>query len=467
VKDVEIVPANAVEAGQHRVVFIGLNTVFGNLDHLPWHLIRYGQRVRNHEVSLTQYGGETMIQIQHAGRHDTLRRLAFSPRIRRCLDRVEQRDFVLHRVARDQSPQILEPARRLLKLASDATVDTLLARNPDLIHVAEARDGNSVKQGIIALLPLNADGVQAVTDGRFSGLSPDPAWISAPGDPVGAIYIWLVHMPNAFGRLLGAMATAVESLTNAPVPIFSRAVNPGSVRVHRTAGLLRARSFFPACAEDLHVVFPEKDLARPKKPVLSVEIARTIEDIFQVFAVRSATYIAEQFCLYSEEFDGNDFCSTHFVGKVDGDAAGCVRLRFFDGFAKLERLAVRAEYRNSRLAYKLVRAALEHCRLKGYRRIYGHSRLDLIRFWRVFGFRPIEHRPEFSFANVRYREILLEQPAHPDAIDPNVDPKVIIRPEGAWDRPGPFDQPPTPDNALRQKLISQRTRTVARAQVVA
>jgi predicted GNAT family N-acyltransferase len=408
-----------------------------------------------------------MIQIQHVGKHGTLRRLAFSSKIRRCLDRVEQRDFLLRRVERHECSDALAPARRTLKLASDATVDVLLARNPNLIHLAEARDGHATKSGLIALLPLNAAGLDALAAGGFSGLAPDPGWIAPPGVTPEAIYIWLVHMPHAFGRLLGAMATAVGSLTDTPVPIFSRAVNAASTHVHRTAGLMPARTVFPNCAADLHVVFPEKAIAKPHKPVLSVDIARTIEDIFQVFAVRSATYIAEQFCLYSEEFDGNDFCSTHFVGRVDGDAAGCVRLRFFDGFAKLERLAVRAEYRNSRLAYQLVRAALEHCRLKGYRRVYGHSRLDLIRFWRVFGFRPIEHRPEFSFANVRYREILLEQPAHPDAIDPSVDPKVIIRPEGAWDRPGPFDQPPTPDNGLRQKLIAQRTRTVARTPVVA
>ena len=217
----------------------------------------------------------------------------------------------------------------------------------------------------------------------------------------------------------------------------------------------------------MRVALPERALEVPRRPVLDVRIARSVEDIFQVFSVRSATYIAEQFCLYGEEFDGNDFCSTQFLGTVDGDAAGCLRLRFFDGFAKLERLAVRAEYRQSRLAYQLVRAAITHCQKKGYRKVLGHSRLDLVRFWRVFGFKPIESRPGFSFANVKYTEILLDLDADPTAVTIDADPMVVIRPEGAWDRPGPFDLSASALDPRRKQLLAERTRTIRRQDIVA
>ena len=46
----------------------------------------------------------------------------------------------------------------------------------------------------------------------------------------------------------------------------------------------------------------------------------------KIFSIRAATYLSEQPCLYSEEFDGNDFCASHLIGYVDGDPAGCVRM---------------------------------------------------------------------------------------------------------------------------------------------
>src|SRR5207244_3307277 len=77
---------------------------------------------------------------------------------------------------------------------------------------------------------------------------------------------------------------------------------------------------------------------------LSVRVARTVEDLLKCFSVRAATYMAEQACPFDEEFDGNDFCATHFIGEIAGEPAGCLRVRHFAGFVKIERLAVRQEY---------------------------------------------------------------------------------------------------------------------------
>jgi hypothetical protein len=119
------------------------------------------------------------------------------------------------------------------------------------------------------------------------------------------------------------------------------------------------------------------------------------------------------------------------------------------------------------LAYQLVRAALVHCKMKGYTKILGHSRLDLVRFWKVFGFRPIEGRPSFAFANVKYVEILLEQEVDDTVIQIDVDPMVIIRPEGAWSELGPFDKSIAANDPLRNQLLMQRTRTINRQKILA
>ena len=123
----------------------------------------------------------------------------------------------------------------------------------------------------------------------------------------------------------------------------------------------------------------------------------------RVMTIRSAVYMAEQECPYDEEFDGNDFSATHLIGYVGNEPAACLRIRYFADFAKMERLAVRQEFRKTRLAFKVVRAGIELCRTKGYRRIYGHSQKRLLNFWSRFGFKPFEGEPRVRLLRFRLR----------------------------------------------------------------
>jgi len=169
-------------------------------------------------------------------------------------------------------------------------------------------------------------------------------------------------------------------------------------------------------------------------------VARTLNDLMQVIALRAAVYMAEQDCPFGEEFDGNDFCGVHLLGSFDDEPAGCIRARFFADFAKLERLAVRREFRRSSLAFDLVRAGIELCRVKGYRKIYGHAQDRLVPFWRRFGARPVEPKRPLTFSDFSYTEMLLETEPHPDALSLASDPYVLIRPEGEWHRPGVLER---------------------------
>src|SRR6476660_10273299 len=83
-------------------------------------------------------------------------------------------------------------------------------------------------------------------------------------------------------------------------------------------------------------------------------VAASMTDLMQVVAIRAAAFLAEQNCPYAEEFEGNDFCALHLIGAVNDEPAACLRVRFFADFAKLARLAVRREYRRSRLAFDIL-----------------------------------------------------------------------------------------------------------------
>jgi predicted GNAT family N-acyltransferase len=172
---------------------------------------------------------------------------------------------------------------------------------------------------------------------------------------------------------------------------------------------------------------------------ITVRIARDPNDLMLVTAIRSAVYLAEQDCPIEEEFDGNDLVAAHFIGFVGKEPAGCLRVRFFGEFAKVERLAVRHQYRRSRLSFKLVQASVEYVRRKGFKKIYGQAQDRLVDFWAHFGAKPLGHNRKLTFSDFSYTEMVLDLEPGNDAITLDSDPYMIIRPEGDWDRPGVLD----------------------------
>jgi hypothetical protein len=129
----------------------------------------------------------------------------------------------------------------------------------------------------------------------------------------------------------------------------------------------------------------------------------------------------------------------HLIGYIDGEPAACLRARFFADFVKLERLAVRHEFRNSRMAFAIVRAGIEMARKKGFRRIYGHAQDRYVKFWAHFGAKPLGPDRTLVFSDFSYTEMVIELEPHPDAITVDSDPYVIIRPEGEWHHAGALD----------------------------
>ena len=155
----------------------------------------------------------------------------------------------------------------------------------------------------------------------------------------------------------------------------------------------------------------------------------------RVMTIRSAVYMAEQECPYDEEFDGNDFSATHLIGYVGDEPAGCLRIRYFADFAKSSVLRFAANSARRALAFQLVRAGIELCRAKGYRRIYGHAQKRLLNFWA--GSASARSKAAGNlFLRLRLRRDRARHDAASQAISIGVDPYVMIRPEGRWHVPG-------------------------------
>ena len=185
--------------------------------------------------------------------------------------------------------------------------------------------------------------------------------------------------------------------------------------------------------------------ARPADPddgLLEVAVCRSLPDILQAMAVRTLVYLGEQACPYDEEYDGNDFAgTTHLILRRNGEPIGTLRVRWFAEFAKVERVAVRAEHRGGRGTLMLILAAKRLAEKKNYRQILGYGQVRLIPFWeQYFNARIRPGREGFAFSDHDHVEMVVEGAPPADALTLDSDPLVLLRPEGAWDEAGILDR---------------------------
>lgn len=347
---------------------------------------------------------------------------------------------------------LMDRARQdIPELGVNEVVHRVVSHNPDSFWAIARRENFSSKErrpeGFQAYLMLNHEGLRQLIAGTFKGTDPDTSLLASQHEKPAGIYIWCTH---AWGALSGGMSLTLQKISTPlyrDVDVYSCASTPegkytleglgftcGAVYDGITSSHVYKYSRSQPATPELPIY--DNYLPQNESTVPSVTVARTMEELSRVFAVRSAVYMAEQRCPYGEEFDGNDFTATHLLGYVGHEPAACLRIRYFANFAKLERLAVRREFRGHGLAQQVIRAGIEMCRMKGYTRIYGQSEKSLVEWYGQFGFRVPNEARELAFSEFGFVEIVLDVSVHPEAVSIETDPYIIIRPEGRWHAPG-------------------------------
>lgn len=351
---------------------------------------------------------------------------------------------------------LIPRARRAMGAgAANEVIHRVARHNPDSLWGIARRDryaaGDAAAEGYVAFLMLNEEGAEQLVAGDLDATNPPLHLLARQHEKPAAIYFWGVYAP---GMIAGGVPLAFEK-TWTPLyrdaPIFTRPVTIEGLRLADSLGFRRSALYRGKAAPKFHM-YPRGVSIKETRPVyddfldieddegVSITVVRSIEDFMRVVSVRSATFVAEQDCPYEEEFDGNDFSASHLLSYVGKEPVGCLRLRYFAGFAKLERLAVRHEYRSRHIGTRLMKAGVEFCRMKGYRRIYGRAQKDLLNYYVNMGWKPLEGSSEFFFSDYAYVEIVIDTEPNPNAIALGVDPYVLMRPEGRWDRPGVLDR---------------------------
>lgn len=393
--------------------------------------------------------------------------------VRRVAGEVERsvpfRGSAKHHLSRLETSRIAQ--RLVVFTPSEADIEALLPRardemgggaatevvlrvfrhNPDSICAIGRREsfasGVARAEGYVAYLMLNQAGMNSLFDGSLVATDPASSLLCRQSETPAGIYIWGIY---ARGVIAGGIPLTYEKVSTPryrDISLYARAATPDGRRILESVGFSLGASYRGKCLPHFHMFSrgPATQSAAPiydsyvrgaTNETVSVTVARSLEDLMRVISVRSAVYIGEQQCPYSEEFDGNDLTGINLLGYAGDEPVGCLRVRSFAGFAKLERLAVRREFRKVGLGAMLMRAGVELCRAKGYRTIYGRAEKNLLDYYIAMGWRPLEGARRVVFSDHEYVEIVFEADPCPTAISLESDPYVLMRPEGRWHVPG-------------------------------
>jgi predicted GNAT family N-acyltransferase len=361
------------------------------------------------------------------------------------------RRLVVFNVSGEQIAKLMDLARKSIPMLTSAeVVQRVASYNPDCFWAIAHRDRFNVNapvgEGYVSFLPLTRQGLTQLLDGTLDRRNPPLSVISAQHEKPAGIYVWHVYAPGKLAAGAPLVMQKMWSLHRHDVDVYSWSINSEAARFVEGMGFRLAPKLAGSTAPQFHLFRRSATRhqettfcampGRLSDPHISVRVARTVDDFMRAAVIRGAVFLGEQSCPYDEEFDGNDFTATHLVGYVGDEPAGCLRIRYFADFAKLERLVVRKEFRGRGLARGLVSFAVEFCGTKGYTRICCYAQKRLTTFWNRCGFSICDGRPELVFSDFEYVEMVRHTKRPAKTISFETDPYVVIRPEGSWQEAG-------------------------------
>lgn len=126
---------------------------------------------------------------------------------------------------------------------------------------------------------------------------------------------------------------------------------------------------------------------------ITVEKITDKERLEQSFSIRLEVFVEEQKVPPDAELDEYDLpesAAVHFLAAVDGQPAGTIRMTAYDDkTAKLQRLAVRKEYRVHHIGSALVRALEEEAKRAGYQAVLLDGQTQARKFYEKQGYTAV------------------------------------------------------------------------------
>jgi hypothetical protein len=172
------------------------------------------------------------------------------------------------------------------------------------------------------------------------------------------------------------------------------------------------------------------------------EVVKTQEQMLDALSIRAIVYMEDEGVAARLAFDGNDFQATHVVGYDGDEPFAAIRIRWFNGFAKLERMAMRKAFRNARVVRTFLDFVFSHIARKGYPTVLTHAAPVYARLWcKLYKWEEVTHKEPAHFKGHEepYVELVKHLDVPANAITADTDVTTLYRVEGAWDRPSSFE----------------------------
>lgn len=196
---------------------------------------------------------------------------------------------------------------------------------------------------------------------------------------------------------------------------------------------------------------------------IRVELA-TSEELYKAAkAVRKQVFVKEQGIPKDKEFDGNDFCSAHVVAYIQKRhrklPIGTMRIRFFSDFVKFERMAVTRNFRKTNVSEAIMQYGFDYVSQKGYRKIYGMCKQELLPRWQQCGYHEIKGADKIEQNGMTLIPICCDIPENARALTIVSHPSLLTAKEGDWYKKVQDDRKPSGLDMVLMKLKQLREKS--------
>ena len=120
---------------------------------------------------------------------------------------------------------------------------------------------------------------------------------------------------------------------------------------------------------------------------LQIKIAKDSKEIKDCLGVRYQVFTLEQGINENQDKDGLDESSDHIIAYYNKNPSGTARIKYIDGKAKLERMAVLKSQRGKNIGAEMLKFIINYCRNKKIKGIYFHSQEHAKNFYEKSGFK--------------------------------------------------------------------------------
>ncbi len=116
------------------------------------------------------------------------------------------------------------------------------------------------------------------------------------------------------------------------------------------------------------------------------KVVTSLDDLLKTYMVRGIVFMEEQHISYALEVDEYEHECLHILGETDGEPVAAARIRFRGTYAKLERIAVRQNWRGKGYGRQLTQFMIRTAMDRGYSNLKLHAQVYAQKLYSDLGF---------------------------------------------------------------------------------